>query len=124
MSVTRKTYTEEEAYKYMESRATAGRKGLKLPRINLAFTPELYKYIRVMSKIRGESMTEFVNAIVADSMKNNAETYEKAKEFASMFDSSLNGSDPQEEDEDIPYYYEAEADEDEEDEDDEPKYYF
>ena len=38
----RKSYTAQEALKYMNSLKTSGRKGIALPRINLAFT---YKYV-------------------------------------------------------------------------------
>ena len=35
----RKTYTAQEAQAALESNSTAGKKGVKLPRINMAFSP-------------------------------------------------------------------------------------
>lgn len=77
----RKTYTEEEARAAMMQFRTIGRKGVKLPRINLAFAPDVYEYIRTMSQVRGESMTEFVDHILRQSMEENAAIYAKALEF-------------------------------------------
>lgn len=77
----RKTYTEQEAQEFLQSMQTAGRKGLELPRINVAFTPANYHYIKTMSRVRGETLTAFVNHILAQSMEENAETYKRAQEF-------------------------------------------
>lgn len=88
----RKTYTAEESRAYLDSRATSGRKGLKLPRVNCAFTPETYQYIRTMSKIQGMSMTEFINLVIVQHMKQDAhkDLYEQAKriteELAGKYD--------------------------------------
>ena len=86
MGKDRKTYTADEAKRYIEERATAGRKGLKLQRINMSFAPSVYNYIKVMSSMRGESMTEFVNALIIASMDHNAEAYAKAQEVLQQFD--------------------------------------
>ena len=80
----RKTYTEQEEEKYLQDRRTMGRKGIKLPRINMAFSPEAHDYIKTMARVRGESITDFVNVIIADHMDRNKELYEKAKEFINM----------------------------------------
>lgn len=77
----RKTYTPEEAAEAMATGKTAGKKGLKMPRINLAFTPDNYEYIQTMARVRGENLTEFVNHIIKESMQNNADLYAKAQEF-------------------------------------------
>lgn len=58
---------------------TQGRKGMKAARINMAFTPENYDFIRVMSGIRGESMTNFVNYVIEESRRTNGTKYEQAK---------------------------------------------
>ena len=60
---------------------TAGRKGLRLPRINMAFAPELYDYIKTMSKVSGMTLTEFVNTVLNQYMNDHREQYEKALEF-------------------------------------------
>lgn len=77
----RKTYTEEEAAEIMQTLHTVGRKGIKLPRINLAFTSENYDYINIMSRVRGENLTEFVNAIIQKHRETHMDIYNKAIEF-------------------------------------------
>ena len=77
----RKTYTEQEAQGYINDGKTSGRKGLRLRRINMAFTPDTYDYIHTMSRVRGESMTDFVNKLVREHLQANADTYKKAIEF-------------------------------------------
>lgn len=80
----RKEYTEAEKYQYMQEGKTKGRKGCKAIRINMAFTPEVHEYIKTMARVRGESITDFTNYIFTRSMEENAETYQKAKEFIDL----------------------------------------
>lgn len=74
---------------YMECRKrmsdTAGRKGAKLPRMNIAFAPEIYDYIQTMSRVRGETLTDFVNHVLRQSMDDYADIYKKAQEFRNSF---------------------------------------
>ncbi len=77
----RRTYSEEEKQKFLTAMKTAGRKGLRLPRINMAFSPELYDYIKIMSKVSGLTLTEFVNTVLNQYMNDHREQYEKALEF-------------------------------------------
>lgn len=77
----RKTYTEQEQQEFREAGKTKGRKGCKAIRINMAFSPEVHEYIKTMARVRGESITDFTNYIFTRSMEENAETYQKAKEF-------------------------------------------
>lgn len=77
----RPEYTEEEAQEYKRAMKTTGRKGVKMSRINFAFTPENYDYVYTMSRVRGETMSEFLNLAVAEHMKNHYELYQKAIEF-------------------------------------------
>jgi len=77
----RRTYTEQEAAEIMQTLHTTGRKGLKLPRINLAFTPELHEYVTTMSRARGETLTDFVNKVIREHMEAHRDIYEKAIEF-------------------------------------------
>lgn len=81
----RRTYTEEEAAAAMLEMRTAGRKGVKLPRVNMAFAPDVYTYIKTMAKVRGETLTEFVNVVMRKSMNDNQEIYQKAIEFKNSF---------------------------------------
>ena len=81
----RRGYTEAEKLAYKQAGKTQGRPGLKLERINLAFYPDNYEYVKVMSSVRGESMTEFVNHIIAQSMEENATLFAQAKAFKKAF---------------------------------------
>lgn len=74
----RKTYTEEEAATFMDELKTSGRKGVKLPRINMAFKPVLYDYIKTMSKMTGLTMTEFINQEMQKSYDENKDVYDQA----------------------------------------------
>lgn len=77
----RKTYTEQEAAEYLKDGNTAGRKGVKLQRINMAFYPDVYEYIQIMSRVRGESLTAFINLAIRQHMEEHSELYKKAIEF-------------------------------------------
>lgn len=77
----RKVYTEEEAAAIMQTMKTAGYKGVNLPRINIAFAPDVYNYVTIMAQVRGQTTTQFVNHILRLSMDENKELYNKAIEF-------------------------------------------
>lgn len=77
----RRTYTDEEAQEAMLSMSTSGKKGVKLPRINMAFAPDVYDYCKTMSQVRGEPLTKFVNYVLRQSMNEHMDVYEKALEF-------------------------------------------
>lgn len=77
----RKTYTEEEIKDFTAQAMTRGRKGVRMPRINLAFYPDVYDYIITMARVRGQSLAEFVDATIRKDMKANAEIYQEAKAF-------------------------------------------
>lgn len=77
----RKTYSDEEKAIFISSGETSGHKGCKMPRINMAFDPDLYDYVRTMATVRGETMTAFVNHVLRESMRQNKTTYSKAIAF-------------------------------------------
>ena len=77
----RKEYTEEEAAAFLDSFQSAGRKGVKLPRINVAFQPENYSYIRRMARARGESFTAFLNWLVKEHRDQNQDIYNQVLKF-------------------------------------------
>lgn len=58
---------------------TQGRKGAKLPRINMAFSPQNLEYLRVMAALRGVSVTRYVNDLVDRDMAQNFEVYDTAR---------------------------------------------
>ena len=78
---TRKTYTEQEALEFMQQMKTNGRKGVKLPRINLAFAPDIYEYCRTMARAAGMNYTDFVNMVLRQHMDEHQEAYQKAIQF-------------------------------------------
>lgn len=60
---------------------TQGQKGAKLDRINMAFTAENMDYIRTMSKLKGQTMTQFVNILVAHEREQNGAAFDAAKKI-------------------------------------------
>ena len=48
-------YTAEEIRELQEAGTTKGRKGVKMIRVNMAFTPTVHDYIRTMAKARGQT---------------------------------------------------------------------
>lgn len=81
----RRIWTEEDGAEYKEELKTSGRKGLKLDRINMAFTPSNHEYITTMARVRGQTLTQFVNDIIAKSKEDNAELYKQALAFRDRF---------------------------------------
>lgn len=45
--------------------STQGRKGIKVNRMNMAFSEENYEWLRYESRVRGISATQFANDIIA-----------------------------------------------------------
>ena len=78
---TRKTYTAEELQEFKANLKTTGHKGAKMQRMNIAFAPDIYDYVQTMSRVRGETFTEFVNLILKRSMDEYADVYARAIEF-------------------------------------------
>ena len=64
-----------------ESLRTQGKKGAKAQRFNMAFTPSNLDFIRIMSKINGQTMTQFVNEIIDREREAQSETYQQVKSF-------------------------------------------
>lgn len=68
-----------EAAERAEALKTQGRKGCKATRINMAFTPDNHEFIKIMSKITGQTMTEFANFCIERYRSEHPEIYEQAK---------------------------------------------
>ena len=77
--------TEVEIAAAREQGKTQGRKGVKAVRINMAFAPDVHEYISIMSRARGQSITNFTNEVFRNSKQQNLELFEKAKEFMDSF---------------------------------------
>ena len=82
---TQEKYTAQEIRAFQEAGKTKGRKGVKMVRVNMAFTPTVHDYIRIMASVRGETITEFTNQVFLKSMAENAELYKQAQEFRKSF---------------------------------------
>lgn len=76
---TQDTQKAREAQEAKEAMQTQGRAGVKLERINMAFSPANYDFIKVMAAIRGQTMTAYVNAVLDGERKRNGEKYLAAK---------------------------------------------
>jgi hypothetical protein len=74
----RKTYNAQEAAEYSNKLNTSGRKGLKLPRVNLALAPDMYDYVKTMSKVTGMTYTEFVDKLLRDHKAEHGDIYAQA----------------------------------------------
>ncbi len=72
---------EQKKQEALEALKTQGKKGMKAGRINMAFTPSNMDFIRVMAAIQGMSMTQYVNAIIAQERERNGAAYEAAKQI-------------------------------------------
>ena len=77
----RKTYDAQEAAEFMQDLNTSGRKGVKLPRINLALSPDMFDYVQVMSKASGLTYTQFFDKLLQEHKAKHADIYERAIEI-------------------------------------------
>ena len=77
------TQQEHEVHHTQDAPNTQGRKGAKLPRINMAFSPQNLEYLRVMAGIHGMSITKYVNTLIERDREQNKETFDTAKKLTS-----------------------------------------
>jgi len=73
------TVSPAEAQERAEQLRTQGRKGCKAVRINMAFTPSNHEFIKVLSTITGQTMTEFTNQVIAQYREEHPEIFDQAK---------------------------------------------
>lgn len=76
-----RVHEEHETQDNLISSNTCKNKKLKLPRINMSFSHEIYDYIKTMSKVGGISITEFVNLIIKNHMDKHIDQYNKTIEI-------------------------------------------
>ena len=81
----RQSYTEEEIAEARAQGKTQGKKGVHARRFNMAFRPEIYEYITIMARVRGQTITQFTEDVFALSMRENAKLYEEAQSFLKKF---------------------------------------
>ena len=84
---TRSIASEEEQAERAANLQTQGRKGCAAKRINMAFTPDNYKFVKVMASASGRTMTEFANLVIAAYQREHPEIMEQAKGFINVIDS-------------------------------------
>ena len=71
----------QEAREAQEAFQTQGKKGMKMMRLSVAFTPSNEDYIRTMSRIEGMSMIRYINKIIDRDRQEHGELYERAKDL-------------------------------------------
>lgn len=79
---TKQEVQEQDTQNVQITQSTQGRKGMKQPRINMAFTPENLGYLRTMAGIKGISITKYVNALILQDREKNADAYNEAKRIS------------------------------------------
>lgn len=81
------TASKQEAAERAAQLKTQGRKGCKATRINMAFTPDNYDFIRVMARATGRTMTEFTNEVITAYRNEHPEFMEQANSFLQFVNS-------------------------------------
>lgn len=81
------TASPQEAAERAENLKTQGRKGCKATRINMAFTPENHRFIKVMASASGHTMTEFTNMVITAYRNEHPEIMEQANAFLNTVNS-------------------------------------
>lgn len=77
----RKIYTDEEVEMFKAAYKTQGKAGLHIPRINVALEPELYDYVRTVSKAQGRTYSQFIAEILRQHYEGHRDLYARAKAF-------------------------------------------
>ena len=79
ISDTHEKQDESNTHDVPNAHSTQGKKGQKLPRINMAFSPENLEYLQIVSRIEGKSITEYVNTLIKTDSSIRANEIEQAK---------------------------------------------
>lgn len=77
----------QEAAERAANLKTQGRKGCKAIRINMAFTPKNYEFIKILSRASGRTMTEFANLVIAAYRREHPEILGEAQSFLDKINS-------------------------------------
>ena len=64
-----------------DARNTQGKAGMKAERINMAFSPANYEFMRVMAGLHKMTLTKYVNHLIEEERKRSADLYQKAKDL-------------------------------------------
>ena len=79
ISDTHEKQDEPNAHNTQNTHSTQGRKGQKLPRINMAFSPENLEYLQIISRVEGISITEYINILIKTDSSSRADEIKQAK---------------------------------------------
>lgn len=80
----------EEADERMAHMQTRGRKGVHLPRINMAFTPENHDFIKTMSVVTCQTMTEFLNDVIKQYREVYSQDYDEIIKMRERMNTIMN----------------------------------
>lgn len=75
------TATKEEIALRKSAMMTRGRKGCKADRINMAFSTENYRFLKIVARASGVTMTELGNRIITEYRKAHNDLYQQAVEL-------------------------------------------
>lgn len=78
---TQHTQTAQDEPSAPHTQKTQGRKGQKRQRINMAFDDDNIEYLRLMSRVEGISMTQYVNNLLDQDRVVNADKIKKMEEL-------------------------------------------
>lgn len=71
----------QEAQDEYNARNTQGKAGMKAERINMAFSPANYEFLRTMAGLHRMTITKYVNHLIEEERKRSADLYQKAKDL-------------------------------------------
>ena len=80
----RREYAEAEAKFFRDLATTSGRKGVRMHRINMAFTDDNYSFIKHAAVRYGRTMTQMVNDIITRFISEHPEVKELSDEWFSI----------------------------------------
>lgn len=82
-----KTYQENEVFQeisYSEIK-TQGKKGEKLPRLSMRVSPRILNYLKLISKMEGMTVTEYVNLLAEKDYISKIDYLNKVQEVKNSF---------------------------------------
>ena len=80
----KRTVGPEEKRQRLEEHRTQGAKGCKAPRINVSFSQTNYDYVRIMSRIKGVTMCQFVNDTLTLYREEHPELFKMARSMIEL----------------------------------------
>ncbi len=72
------TASPEEAEERARLGITRGRKGTRMPKLNVALWADNYQYVKTVSRVVGVSMNDFINQIIQQHSERHPEILQQA----------------------------------------------